>query len=454
LVKPHTNSEDAEVYDRLAAIRDSLESRRISQINLQFTDVAGTVKAVTIPTGQLDDAVTHGTWFDGSSLDSLARTVESDMYLMPDLSTFAIGDWSRSPAARVICSVHTTDGAPDPGDPRRALQAAAQRAQALGFDYQVGPEIEFYVLHRASEGGAALPLANDEGGYFDFSTDLGAAIRHEAVDALASYNVDINTTHQEVGPGQHEIDLGHTRAVAAADAMVTLRYVLKGIAHEHDALATFMPKPFADRSGSGLHVHQSLLTLQGENAFYDEGDDYGISDVARYFIAGQLHHARAMTAVLAPLVNSYKRFGRGFEAPIFVSWARTNRGALIRVPQVGREEATRVELRSPDPSCNPYLAFAVMLQCGLDGIERELTLPAAIEESLWGADEDELRRQNIEPLPSSLSAALELFRHDDVLRAALGDQICERFVESKQLEWDEYRRQVTPWELRSYLDRI
>jgi glutamine synthetase len=445
--------DDGALRDRLAVIHEDLEARRISQIHLQFTDVAGTVKTVTIPSGQLDDAVAHGTWFDGSSLDSLARIVESDMYLTPDLSTFAIGEWGPSPAARLICSVHTPDGTADWGDPRRALQAVAQRAQALGFDYQVGPEIEFYVLQRAA-GGSALPLSNDEGGYFDFSADPGTSIRHQAVDVLTSCGVDINSTHHEVAPGQHEIDLGHTAAVVAADATVTLRYVLKAVAGQHDALATFMPKPFADRSGSGMHVHQSLLTPEGENAFYDETDDYGISDVARHFIAGQLHHARAMTVVLAPLVNSYKRFGRGFEAPIFVSWARTNRGALIRVPQVARKEATRVELRSPDPSCNPYLAFAVMLQSGLDGIERELTLPAAIEESLWGADEDELRRQNIELLPASLMEALDSFSHDEALHDALGDQICERFVESKQLEWDEYRRQVTPWELESYLDQV
>jgi len=451
LVKPHIDSEGNAAQDRRAAIREAVEARRISQIHLQFVDVAGTVKTVTIPADQLDDAVAHGTWFDGSSLDSLARTVESDMYLMPDLATFAISDWSPSPQARLICSVHAPDGTPDWGDPRRALQVVAQRARTLGFDYQVGPEVEFYVLRRGANGGAAVPLSNDEGGYFDFTTDSGTSIRHEAVDALASYGVDINTTHHEVAPGQHEIDLGHAAAITAADAMVTLRYVLKAVARKHDALATFMPKPFADRSGSGMHVHQSLLTLQGENAFYDENDDYGISDVARHFIAGQLHHARAMTAVLAPLVNSYKRFGRGFEAPIFVSWARTNRAALIRVPQVGRKEATRVELRSPDPSCNPYLAFAVMLRSGLDGIERELTLPAAIEESLWGADEDELRRQNIELLPASLTEALDLFTHDEVLRDALGDQISERFVESKQLEWNDYRRQVTPWELESYL---
>jgi glutamine synthetase len=438
--------------EKISAIRSELETRQISQIHLQFADVAGTVKTVTIPAAQLEDAVAHGTWFDGSSLDSLARTAESDMYLVPDLATFAVGRWGGALSARVICTAHTPDGTADWGDPRRALQAAVERARTLGFDYQVGPEIEFYVLGQDRDGNAAPP-AHDAGGYFDFSADPGTSVRHQAVDVLTSLGIDINTTHHEVAPGQHEIDLGRTGAVEAADAVMTLRYVLKAVAREHGALATFMPKPFADRSGSGLHVHQSLLTLDGDNAFCDEQSDYGISDVARHFIAGQLHHARAMTAVLAPLVNSYKRLGRGFEAPVFVSWARTNRGALIRVPQVGRKEAVRVELRSPDPSCNPYLALAVMLRCGLDGIERELTLPPAIEESLWGADEDELRRQNVELLPPSLWDALAVFAHDEIVHDALGDQICELFVESKEQEWNQYRSQVTPWELDAYLER-
>jgi glutamine synthetase len=423
----------------------------VTQVHLQFTDVAGTVKTVTIPATAIGDAIAHGTWFDGSSLDSLARTAESDMYLVPDLETFAVTGGTPG-TARVICTVHTPDGAPDWGDPRRALQNVVDRARKLGFDFHAGPEVEFYLLRRDQQG-RVRPLEHDRGGYFDFSSDEGSRLRQEAVEEMAGLGIDVNATHHEVAAGQHEIDLGHLPAVAAADATMTLRQVVNAVARRHDVIATFMPKPFVDRSGSGLHVHQSLLSLDGRNQFSDPDADYGISEVARQFIAGQLHHARAMTAVLAPLVNSYKRLGRGFEAPVFVSWARTNRGALIRVPQVGRSEAARVELRSPDPSCNPYLAYAVMLRCGLDGIERGLTLPPAIEESLWGVDEMELRRQNVELLPESLRDALDLFERDDVVRDALGDQICERFMESKLVEWADYRKQVTPWEMETYLER-
>ena len=437
----------------VAEVGRTIKARGISQIHLQFTDVAGTVKTVTIPAGQLDDAVAHGTWFDGSALESVARTAESDLYLVPDLSTFAVAEWNGEVMARVICSAHTPRGGPDWGDPRRALRRVIERARGLGFDYQVGPEVEFFLLQRES-GGAIAPLEHDGGGYFDYSNDAGSVLRQRAVETLAELGVDINTTHHEVAPGQHEIDLGRAPALAAADAIVTLRYVLKSMARQAGAIATFMPKPFADRSGSGLHVHQSLLTLQGVNAFSDPEGDYGLSEVAQHFIAGQLHHAKAMTAVLAPLVNSYKRLGRGFEAPVFVSWARTNRGALIRVPQVGRTEAVRVELRNPDPSCNPYLALAVMLRCGLDGIERSLPLPPAIEESLWGIDETELARQNVELLPASLHDALTRLESDDVVRDALGDQIYERFMESKKLEWNEYRAQVTEWELETFLERV
>ena len=437
---------DPELIER---VQRTIDERGVSQIHLQFTDVLGTVKAVTIPAEALGDAIAHGTWFDGSSLDSHARTAESDMYLVPDLATFAIP--GSGDTARVICTVHNPDGTPDLGDPRGTLQNAVDRADRLGYAFHAGAEVEFYLVHQAAAG-LPLPLPSDRAGYFDFSTDLGGVIRREAAASLRELGIDVNATHHEVAEGQHEIDLGRLPALAAADAIITLRYVVAESARRHGVIATFMPKPFAERSGSGMHVHQSLLRGDGENAFSDPRSDYGISDVARQFIAGQLHHARAMTAVLAPTINSYKRLGRGFEAPIFVSWARTNRGALIRVPQVGRREAVRVELRNPDPSCNPYMALAVMLRCGLDGIERGLTPPPAVEESLWGIDEIELRRQNVDLLPDSLRAAIDVFEKDDVVLSALGDQVCERFVESKLLELREYAKQVTPWELATYLE--
>jgi glutamine synthetase len=429
------------------------ETARVRHVDLQFTDVMGAVKTVTVPAAQLGDAVEHGTWFDGSSVESFARTAESDMYLVPDPSTFQLLPWAVEPTARLICWVTTPDGEPYAGDPRGALRRAVAAAQALGFEYRVGPEIEFFLLERDA-GGQLRPPAHDRGSYFDFSTDNGATLRQSIVTALQAMGIDVNTAHHEVAGGQHEIDIGASPALKAADDLLTFRYALKAIAQPAGVVATFMPKPFDGLPGSGMHVHQSLLRIDDTVNSFSGSDDYGLSDVAKHFIAGQLHHAAGMCAVLAPLVNSYKRLVRGFEAPIFVSWARTNRGALIRVPHVGRSEATRVELRSPDPSCNPYLAFAVMLRCGLDGIERRLPLPAPVEESLYGFDDVELRRRNVAVLPDNLEDAVDALEADDLVIDALGDHLAERFIEAKRLEWRDYRGQVTPWELTQYLERF
>lgn len=426
----------------------------VRYVDLQFTDVMGAVKTVTIPAEQLADAIERGTWFDGSSVESMARTAESDMYLVPDLTTFRLLPWvGTPPTARIICWATTPDGEQYPGDPRGALRRAGEMARDLGFEYRLGPEVEFFLLERDATGMPG-PLRQDRGGYFDFSTDRGTAVRQEVVSALQSLGVDVNTVHHEVESGQHEIDLSHAGALKAADDVVTLRYTLKAIAQQAGMLASFMPKPFHGLNGSGMHVHQSLAHLDGgDNAFSDEDDAYGLSATAKHFIAGQLQHAAGMCLVLAPLVNSYKRLVRGHEAPVFISWARTNRGALVRVPHVGRRQAARVELRSPDPSCNPYLAFAVMLRCGLDGIQRRLTLPPPVEESLYGFDDVELERRNVGVLPDNLKDAMEAFRRDEVVRDALGDHLGERFLDAKQLEWQEYRTQVTPWEIEQYLER-
>ncbi|TMB93005.1 MAG: glutamine synthetase [Chloroflexi bacterium] len=429
------------------------EAAHVRHVDLQFTDVMGAVKTVTIPAAQLGDAVEHGTWFDGSSVESFARTAESDMYLIPDPATFQLFPWVAEPTARLICWATTPDGEAYPGDPRGALRRAIEAAATLGFEYRVGPEIEFFLLERDGEGHLRQP-AHDRGSYFDFSTDHGATLRQAMVTALQAMGIDVNTAHHEVAGGQHEIDISASPALKAADDLVTFRYALKAVAQPAGVVATFMPKPFDGLPGSGMHVHQSLLRSgDGANSF-SGSDDYGLSDVAKQFIAGQLHHAAGMCAVLAPLVNSYKRLVRGFEAPIFVSWARTNRGALIRVPHVGRSEATRVELRSPDPSCNPYLAFAVMLRCGLDGVERKLPLPAPVEESLYGFDDVELQRRNVAVLPDNLEDAVDALEADDVVIDALGDHLAERFIEAKRLEWRDYRGQVTPWELSQYLERF
>ena len=436
-----------------AEVLATVETGGVRYIDLQFTDVGGAVKTVTIPADQLPETLERGTWFDGSSVESFARTAESDMYLVPDLETFRLLPWAGTPpTARLICWAYTPQGEPYPGDPRGALTRAIGRARDLGFEYRCGPEIEFFLLQRDANGGVA-PLADDRGGYFDFSTDQSVTVRQAMVSALQSLGIGVNTVHHEVAAGQHEIDFNAAPALKSADDLVTFRYTLKAIAQQAGLVASFMPKPFVDRNGNGMHVHQSLHQIADDDtAFADTRDEYGLSDVAKHFIAGQLHHAAGMCAVLSPLVNSYKRLVRGFEAPVVVSWARTNRAALIRVPHIARRAATRVELRSPDPSCNPYLAYAVMLRCGLDGIERRLPLPPPVEESLYGFDDSELERRNVGLLPDSLKDAVEAFRRDDVVLDALGDHLAERFLEAKALEWRDYRRQVTPWELDHYLE--
>jgi glutamine synthetase len=424
----------------------------IRHLDLQFTDVTGSVKTVTIPASELAAALEHGVWFDGSSVESVARTAESDMYLVPDPATFAVLPWAQAPTGRMICWVTTPEGEAYPGDPRGALRRAVERAASLGYAYRVGPEIEFYLLER-DEQGRPVPPPHDRGGYFDFATDPSVGVRQAMAEQLRAIGIEVNSLHHEVAGGQHEIDVVAQEALKAADNVMTFRYTLKAIAQQHGLTATFMPKPFYGQPGSGMHVHQSLTRVSdGGNAFAGD-DDYGLSDVAKHFIAGQLFHAAGMCLVLAPLINSYKRLVRGFEAPVFVSWARTNRGALVRVPHVGRSEVTRVELRSPDPSCNPYLAFAVMLRCGLDGIERRLALPPPVEESLYGFDDVELERRNVGLLPDNLKDAMTALEADEVVLDALGDTIAERFLEVKLLEWKEYRAQVTPWEQEQYLER-
>ena len=430
------------------------EAAGVRSVDLQFTDVMGAVKTVTIPVDGLPDTAEHGTWFDGSSVESFARTAESDMYLVPDLGTFRVLPWSQGrPTARILCWAHTPDGEPYPGDPRGALRRAVEHARAMGFEFRLGPEIEFFLLRRGPDG-SPVPLSGDSGSYFDFSTDESVGVRQSMIAALQALGIEVNTVHHEVAAGQHEVDFSHTEALKAADDVLTMRYTIKAIAQQAGLLATFMPKPFIGLNGSGMHVHQSLRRLDGETAMADPGDQYGLSDVAKHFIAGQLHHAAGMCAVLAPLINSYKRLVRGFEAPVVISWARTNRGALIRVPHITRRETTRIELRSPDPSCNPYLAFAVMLRCGLDGIERSLPLPPPVEEALYGFDDQELERRNVGLLPDNLKDALSAFARDEVIRDALGDHLAERFLEAKELEYRDYRTQVTPWELQHYLESV
>jgi glutamine synthetase len=449
---PAQNDESAAQKRR---VLEKAAAEGIRFVNLQFTDIMGLVKTVSIPTHKLEDAIDHGLWFDGSSVEGFARIHESDMYLQPDLSTFNSIPWDRgpNPTAKVFCDVYTPDGEAFDGDPRAVLKRQLARAEEMGFVFQTGPELEFFLL-RTSGANKVEPLPHDQAGYFDVTTDLAADVRKEMVNALEDQGIIVEASHHEVSVGQHEIDFKYGPALPTADNAVTFRVTLKAIAQRHGLYATFMPKPFFGMNGSGMHCHQSLADAKtGENLFHDAEDEYGLSDLAKHFIAGQLAHARGMSAILAPLVNSYKRLVPGYEAPVYVSWARINRSALIRVPQTtrGRQEATRIELRCPDPSCNPYLAFAVMLAAGLDGVRRKLTPPRPVEENLYHFDDQMMAKYAVGTLPGTLKEALDELEADEVIREALGEHVYEWFYAAKANEWDEYRKRVSPWELEHYL---
>ena len=445
--------------DALSLAKD----RNLSFVSLQFTDIVGQVKSVQVPMHQLAPAVEHGKWFDGSSIEGFARIAESDMFLRPDLSTFTPIPWEpgvdadgkkiSTGSARVICDVFTPNGEPFAGDPRNILRRQMDRARRLGFTFNTGPELEFFLLRRSNDG--IEPLPHDAAGYFDLSEDLGTEVRKEMMNDLEAIGIKVETAHHEVATGQHEIDFEYADALQTADNAVTFKTTLKAAAARRNLYATFMPKPFFGINGSGMHTHQSLWDNEsGANAFADPDADYGLSPLARNYIAGILAHARGMIAVLAPLVNSYKRLVPGYEAPVYIGWARINRSALIRIPQIsaGQLDSTRIELRCADPSTNPYLAFAAMLAAGLDGIERKLEPPAPVEENLYHLDASKLESRNIGQLPGTLREALDELSADPVITEALGEHIFERFVEAKREEWDEYRMQVTSWEVDRYLE--
>jgi glutamine synthetase len=438
--------------DSIANLLVRVEQNHIRFIDLQFTDIVGVVKNVTIPAKELADALTYGIWFDGSSIEGFARVAESDMHLRPDVSTFAILPWlsGEEATARLICDVYTPDGQPFQGDPRAVLRRALDEAAQMGFTFNTGPELEFFLLKPHPDGSLIPPVPHDSASYFDAPSDMAAGLRRQMASTLAAFGIQVEAMHHEVATGQHEIDFRYSDALTTADHAVTFRVALKIIAQQNGLYGTFLPKPMRNVAGSGMHVHQSLFyTATSKNAFTDPGDPHGLSRIAKYFIAGQLAHARGMCAVLAPLVNSYKRLVAGYEAPVYVSWARINRSALIRVPRASAPESTRLEIRCPDPSCNPYLAFAVMLAAGLDGIRRELPVPDATEENLYVLDT--LRRAELQVLPGSLNQALNALEEDQVIRDALGAHVCDRFINAKRLEWKDYRLEVTSWELNKYL---
>lgn len=431
-------------------ILETVKKEGISFINLQFTDILGAVKAVTIPAAKLEDAITHNVWFDGSSIQGFTRIFESDMFLKLDLATFAILPWQKN-TARIICDVYLPDGSAFPGDPRHILKRQMEEAEKLGFIYNTGPELEFFLFKKENDHIAALP--HDKAGYFDLTTDLAQAIRQEMADGLAAFSIDVEALHHEVAIGQHEIDFKYADALTTADSAVTFRYVLKAIANKYNLHATFMPKPIEGINGSGMHVHQSLFSGE-RNAFYNPDDKYNLSEVAKQFIAGQLKHARGFSAITNPLVNSYKRLVPGYEAPVYISWARTNRSAMIRVPRYtpGRENAVRCELRCPDPSANPYLAFAVMLGAGLDGIKNKLIPPAPVEEDIYKLSDKDAKRLGIANMPENLYRALLELENDEVVSNALGKHIYEQFKEAKTIEWDKYKASVSQWEHEQYLE--
>jgi glutamine synthetase len=436
---------------------ESAKAKGIRFIQLQFTDIMGVVKAVTIPIHQLEGSVRHGTWFDGSSVEGFTRIAESDQYLMPDMRTFSEIPWSNGTAARVICDVFTPRGEPFAGDPRFVLRRQVERARKLGYIVNMGPELEFFLFRRADDG-TIEPLPHDQAGYFDFSTDLAVTIRHDMVDALEKFGIRVEAAHHEVAAGQHEIDFEYADALQTADNAITFKFTLKAIAQQHGLYATFMPKPIHGINGSGMHTHQSLYSIdEARNSFADAESSYGLSPLAKSYAAGILSHARGMIAVLAPLVNSYKRLVPGYEAPTYLTWGRTNRSALIRVPMVspGKSvEGTRLEVRCPDPSSNTYLAFAAMIAAGLDGVEKGMELADPVEESLFEMDAAQIAAKSIKELPGTLGEALDELEKDDVIREALGDHVFDHFVAAKREEWDDYRTQVSDWEVERYLEQF
>lgn len=427
------------------------EELDIGFVHLQFTDILGIVKNVAIPVTQLEKALNNEIMFDGSSIEGFARIEESDMNLRPIPSTFAIFPWKPRDkgVARLICDVYTPDGRPFHGDPRYALKKVLEEAKEMGLEVNTGPECEFF-LFRLGADGKPTTLTHDEAGYFDLGpVDKGEDARREMVLALSEMGFDVEASHHEVAQGQHEIDFRYDDALITADRVATLKFVTKVIAAQHQLHATFMPKPIFGINGSGMHTHISL-TKNGKNAFYDPTGPYQLSEIALYFIAGILHHAPGFTAITNPLVNSYKRLVPGYEAPVYISWSVKNRSALVRVP-ASREEGTRIELRSPDPSCNPYLAFAAIIKAGLDGIKRRLTPPESMNKNIYQMDAKERAAAGIKSLPSSLYEALEELKKDEVIQEALGEHIYSRFLKAKEIEWELYRAQVHEWELDQYL---
>lgn len=429
------------------------EAEHVKFIRLQFTDVNGTIKNVEVPVSQLDKALSNKMMFDGSSIDGFTRIEESDMLLYPDFNTWVIFPWTaeKGKVARLICDVYTPNLQPFVGDPRMNLKRVLEEMKAEGFtSFNLGPEPEFFLFKIDENGKPTLEL-NDNAGYFDLApTDLGENCRRDIVLELESMGFEIEASHHEVASGQHEIDWKYADAVSACDNIQTFKLVVKTIARKHGLHATFMPKPIYGINGSGMHFNMSLFNEKG-NAFYDENGKDGLSEKAYQFIAGILHHAKGYTAITNPTVNSYKRLVPGYEAPSYIAWSASNRSPLVRIPS-SRGLSTRVELRSVDPSANPYLSMAVVLRAGLDGIKRQLEVPAPVDRNIYSMTAEELAENGIDHLPSDLSRAIEALSTDQTIIDGLGEHIYANFVELKNLEWDSYRTTVHAWEQEQYLE--
>jgi glutamine synthetase len=432
-------------------VHGRIEKEGIEFVLLWFTDIEGHLKSFAVTPSEIEAALDDGMGFDGSSITGFNAIEESDMVAIPDPETFQLMPWKEGETrvARMICDIVTPDGKPYEGDPRYVLRRALERMASLGFDtFNVGPELEYF-LFRDDKGTETL----DEGGYFAMTTlDAASELRQETVRALEGMGIPIEYVHHEVGPSQHEIDMRFSDALAMADHTVTYRLIVKEIAKKSGYHATFMPKPIFGENGSGMHTHQSLFN-EGRNAFFDGDDQWHLSPVGKAFIAGQLRHARELSAVFAQWVNSYKRLVPGYEAPVYVAWSRRNRSALIRIPlyKPGAEQATRAEIRCPDPACNPYLTFAALLHAGLEGIEQGYELPEPMETNLYHLTAEQRKERGIVSLPETLGEAVDELAGSEVVRKALGPHIFDRYVELKRAEWDEYRVQLTEWELKKYL---
>ena len=426
----------------------------VQSVLLWFTDIEGHLKSFAITLNELANALDDGMGFDGSSITGFNAIEESDMVAIPDPSSFQIMPWKpgETKVGRMICDVVTPDGQPYEGDPRFVLQKALKRMRDLGFDtFNVGPELEYFLF---KDGNGTETL--DEGGYFAMTAlDAATELRNETIQALESMGIQIEYHHHEVGPSQHEIDVRYGPALEMADNTITYRLIVKEIAAKNGVYATFMPKPLFGENGSGMHTHMSLFK-DGRNTFFDAEDTYQLSSVAKAFIAGQLRHARELSAVFAQWVNSYKRLVPGYEAPVYVAWSQRNRSALIRIPlyKPGSEQATRAEIRCPDPACNPYLTFACLLHAGLDGIEQGYELPDPMETNLYHLTPEERRELGIVSLPETLGEAVDELAGSELMQRALGEHIFPRYIELKRKEWDEYRVQLTAWEMNRYLKAL